>query len=267
MTVQTSVSKVVYHADGNTTSFAVPFYFFDKQIAVYKDSNQTPLIEGTDYTVTGSFCPSGGEITFFEPPAEDSVITILRQVDLTQLIKFMEGEAFPASDYEYALDKVVMALQQIKERVETCVTIPRGLSLTAEETAQLLVFIQENLENLRKIPELFTTLAAINNRFNDYYNKAAVIEQINQKMGLCFTHVPVVVTSAFSDQTFSGYPLRVDIDLPNVNDTHIPMVCFNPKEALSGNFAPVARSYNHGVSIFMKEMPDDDFYLASIVTH
>ena len=72
------------------------------------------MIEGTDYTLEGSGNPNGGAVVFAVAPEEGKVITIMRQVDLTQLITFMEGEKFPASDYEHGLDKITMALQQLK---------------------------------------------------------------------------------------------------------------------------------------------------------
>ena len=36
MTIQTETNKVVYVIDDATSTLTIPFYFFDKQIAVYK---------------------------------------------------------------------------------------------------------------------------------------------------------------------------------------------------------------------------------------
>ena len=267
MTVESSVSKVTYVADGSSVSFGVPFYFFDKQIAVYKGHDQTALTEGVDYTLTGAGNNNGGEVIFTTAPAQGDIITIIRHVDMTQLIKFMEGEAFPASDYEYSLDKIVMALQQLRDRLEECVTIPRGLSLTAEETAQLLVIINDNMQTIEQIPQIMSGLSAINNRFNDYYNKTEVDSRISQSSMLRYSDVIVHVSTAVADNTYQEYPYRIDVPLSGARASHIPAVCFKLPEALSGNFAPIAHAYDYGVKIFLKEVPEQDFSLASVIMH
>jgi len=267
MTVETSTGKAVYIADGNTTAFAVPFYFFDKQIAVYKDHSQTALEEGTDYTITGAGNTNGGEVIFATAPEQDSIITIVRRVEMTQLIKFMEGEAFPASDYEHSLDKIVMALQQLRDRLEECVTIPRGLSLTSEETAQLLVIINDNMTTIEQIPQIMSTLTTLSERFNNYYNKTEVQTKIDQALPLRFNDVIVHVSGAVSDASYEEYPYRIDVPLSGAKETQIPTVCFKLPQVLSGNFAPVAHAYNYGIKIFMKEVPEEDFSLASVIMH
>lgn len=271
MTVQNQVGKAVYVADGNSTSFVIPFYFFNKEISVYVGTNQSAKEEGTDYTITGSGQPSGGAVIFTTAPASGEVVSIVRNVELTQLVKFMEGEIFPASDFEYSLDKMVMALQQLQERLQECVNIPRGLSLTAEETAALLVIINENKANIAEIP---TILTAVNNlrteimtEFGNYYNKTAVDSMISDVTTLRFSDVNVNVSTAVADATYANYPYHIDVALSGVTDTRVPEVCFGMSEAMSGNFAPVASSYNGGVRIYMKAVPGANFTLASVVMH
>ena len=97
MTIQTEICKVAYEGDGTTKVFSVPFYFFAKQIAVYKNSNTTPLVEGTDYEVTNTENYHGGEVEFATAPEAGDKIVITRDVELKQLITFLEGESFPAT--------------------------------------------------------------------------------------------------------------------------------------------------------------------------
>ena len=153
MTIQSQTSKAVYVADGTTTTFTVPFYFFNKEIAVYADN--TLLSEGTDYTIQGSGDASGGEITFAVAPVAETVITIVRDVELKQLVKFMEGENFPATDYEKSLDRIIMSLQQLRDKVAECVSIPKGSATSGEEITSLLVLVSQNMESITAHPRKY----------------------------------------------------------------------------------------------------------------
>jgi len=346
MTIQTEISKAVYVANGSSVSFVIPFYFLENQIAVYKGKTQTPLISGTDYTVTGSGEQSGGEVTFSTAPASGTVITIVRNVELTQLIKFMEGESFPASDYEYSLDKMIMALQQFKERLNACVQIPYGLSLTSKEVMDIIVLVNENLSNISNLPTFIQNLStlqtnlstnyynktSIDSQLSNYYDKTSIDSQfanyssssviaaelanyytktevdsqlssyytktgvdslltsyytktgvdgllanyytkseVNTAVGnvapIKYTSVSVNVADIVSDNTYAAYPYRADVTLSGATSSHIPEVCFNVEEAVTGNFAPVADTYTNGIKIYMKEVPSANFTIASVVLH
>ena len=43
MTIQNDTSRAVYIADGKTSSFVVPFRFFERQLNVYFDDSAEPL--------------------------------------------------------------------------------------------------------------------------------------------------------------------------------------------------------------------------------
>jgi len=126
MTVVNEASLITYQANGTTTNFAVPFKFFDKELAVYVNKTFTTYEKDVDYTITGAGNPQGGEIVFKEAPAVGIYITISRDVVLNQMVKFIEGEDFPAADYEYSLDRVIMALQEFMQKLRHCVQFPLG---------------------------------------------------------------------------------------------------------------------------------------------
>lgn len=72
----------------------------------YMSTRRLPTYEkGVDYTIEGAGNPQGGEIVFKAAPPAGEYITITRDVVLNQMVKFIEGENFPASDYEYSLDR------------------------------------------------------------------------------------------------------------------------------------------------------------------
>ena len=45
MTIQNDTSRAVYIADGKTSSFVVPFRFFERQLNVYFDDSAEPLAD------------------------------------------------------------------------------------------------------------------------------------------------------------------------------------------------------------------------------
>lgn len=126
MTVINEGSLITYLANGMTTNFAVPFKFFDKDLAVYINKTFATYEKDVDYTITGAGNPHGGEIVFKEAPIAGIYITISRDVVLNQMVKFIEGEDFPAADYEYSLDRVIMALQEFMQKLRRCVQFPLG---------------------------------------------------------------------------------------------------------------------------------------------
>lgn len=302
MTIQTEISKAVYVGDGISSSVVIPFYFFEKQIAVYKGLDEVPLIEGTDYTLSGAGDFTGGAVNFTNPPAEGEVITIARNVDLTQLITFLEGEDFPASDYEYALDKLTMALQQIREVLSRAVVVPRNGKITPEEVYQMLLIINEHLDLILQVPELaeevrklkkeiedivndlkncttdevlegdkrFVTSGGVYNHLqSEYYDKNEVDTKISESKPLQFLNISFSVTpkTVKTDNAYEDFPYRLDIPLKDVTSAHIPTVCFKCADAVSGRFAPVADAYDGGIRIYMRENSDYESCIPSIILH
>ncbi len=135
MTIISEVCEATYTGDGKTKVFAVPFKFFDDEIAVYRNLSSERYTKGTDYTVSGGGMPNGGEIAFVSAPADETRIIIVREVKLRQLVTFLEGEDFPASDYEYSLDKVFMALQEFQEKLRRAYIAPPGNANPLESKA------------------------------------------------------------------------------------------------------------------------------------
>lgn len=269
MTVQSQTGKTVYVADGTATAFTVPFYFLNKEIAVYKDS--TLLSEGTDYTLQGSGEANGGEITFSTAPAANTVITIVRNVELTQLVKFMEGENFPAADYEKSLDRIIMALQQLRDKIAECVSIPKGTDISGDDVCALLVLVSQNLENINALPEILSDINALGEeltaKFDDYYDKDEIDSQIRGVTIKRYNNLTVNVADIVSDETYEDYPYRADITLSGAVSGHIPTVIFSVADAISGNYAPVSASYQGGVKIYMKEIPASAITIPSIVLY
>lgn len=76
----------------------------------------------------------------------------------------------------------------------------------------------------------------------------------------------VVPTSAFvADTTYEDFGYRAAVALAGVLAIDIPEVMFGMAEAISGNFAPVAVSYDGGVYIYAADVPDAAITIPTII--
>lgn len=120
MTLAVQSGRVLYSGNGALTSFAIPFDYSSNNnnvSVILKETSVTPFTEtaqvyGTHYTI------SGGNVVFITAPSSTQKVLILRDVDLSQLKDFLNNAAFLPSDVEDGLDKIVMQIQQLSERLD-----------------------------------------------------------------------------------------------------------------------------------------------------
>lgn len=82
---------------------------------------------------------------------------------------------------------------------------------------------------------------------------------------LSFYNKAVPASSFLADTTYADYPLRAAVALDGVIASMIPEVIFALPDAVSGNFAPVAESYNGGVYLYAAEIPEADVTVPTIL--
>jgi hypothetical protein len=128
MTVSTTTSRVTYTGDGSTTSFPVPFPFFDEtEIEVVErviaTGAETVKAITTDYTVAGG-AGTTGTVTAVSAPAASVQWVIRRVTAQTQLVDYTPNDPFPAETHEQALDRAAMRDQELSERIGRALTIP-----------------------------------------------------------------------------------------------------------------------------------------------
>lgn len=144
MTVDTNISKAIYSGNGETTDFAVPFYFLanadgTSQIAVYIGNSDVPLSENVDYTVNGAGEKAGGTVVFKAAPGKDVQIAIVRNVPQTQEVVFIDGHKFPAQQFESTVDKLTMEVQEVKENLSRALILPPTSKETPLEAREELL--------------------------------------------------------------------------------------------------------------------------------
>lgn len=82
---------------------------------------------------------------------------------------------------------------------------------------------------------------------------------------LQFKNVSVSKGSFVSDTTYQDFPYKASITLSGVIESMIPEVVLSVDDALSGNYAPVAESYNGGVYLYAGSPPDADITIPTIL--
>lgn len=82
---------------------------------------------------------------------------------------------------------------------------------------------------------------------------------------LLFTNIGVPVSAFVADSTYQDYPFRAAIALTGVLDTMIPEVVLAVADAIDGNFAPVAATYNGGVYLYAASAPESAITVPTII--
>lgn len=83
---------------------------------------------------------------------------------------------------------------------------------------------------------------------------------------LQFSNVSVSAVDFVSDTTYQDFPYRAGVALSGVIESMIPEIMLSVEDATSGNFAPVAESYNGGVYLYATSAPEYDITIPTIIT-
>lgn len=82
---------------------------------------------------------------------------------------------------------------------------------------------------------------------------------------LQFNNVSVEVADFVADATYEDFPFRVSVPLEGVIVSMIPEVIFGLLDATSGNFSPVAESYNGGIYLYASDVPEAAVVIPTIL--
>jgi hypothetical protein len=148
MTIDTQSNKVQYLGNGVASSFAVPFKVFAAahlHLFFNRDGLETPVPPGT-YLVNG-LGADAVSVSFDQPPALGTSLTILRLLPLDQPTDLQNGGDFNADVLEYTYDYLEMQIQQLREE------LGRGLkaSVTSERSAEEIMRDILDILSLEKI--------------------------------------------------------------------------------------------------------------------
>jgi hypothetical protein len=102
--------RIRYAGDGARTSFDLPFPVLasDDVLAFVDDQ------PATGFAIAGLGEPTG-KITFLEPPAPGTTITLLRRTEGIRETEFVDGGPFRAAAINAELDRIMMLIQEDRE--------------------------------------------------------------------------------------------------------------------------------------------------------
>lgn len=143
MTVATESSKAgPYLCNGSQTMFPFGFKVPDaSSIAVYLDEVKVPP---SDYSVALS--GTGGSVSMITPPPSESVLAIVRDMEVVQETDLQQGAAFYPEVIENALDRLTMICQQLKEMSSRTLTVPPTRGVDKESLYQQFNTLVTNAE-------------------------------------------------------------------------------------------------------------------------
>lgn len=141
MTISVTTATKVYNGNGATTNWAVPFTILNLDTLVVQrmvkatgeiDKTYTPL----EYS-TSNLPGTSGTVTISPALASTYQLVISRVVEYTQELDIINSGGFYPESLEQQLDKIVMQIQQLAERVARAWTF--SPNVTGVNLPQLLI--------------------------------------------------------------------------------------------------------------------------------
>ncbi len=148
MTTAALTPSIEYIENGVGTVFAVPFRFRNPtHIAASRVSPAnivTPLLYGTDYSVTGGETDGGGALTVVAAAVTGTRLRIKRVTPRAQTMDYTTSDTFPAESHEGALDTAMLIDQEQDQKIDDIARrapmVPDGQIAPALDISGLLEF-------------------------------------------------------------------------------------------------------------------------------
>lgn len=281
MTVNTEQAYQKYVGNGSTTMFSIPFGFLDDEIVVLKGGTWEAYEQGKDYSLMDC------DVVFTTAPAEGVVIYIARKVVLKQLVDFIDGDSFPAENYEYSLDHITHALQELYMLMQQTLKSPLGTdpleyfaNALSGGSADLTEVYNELSDIKEELGGVKTVSSELSNSIDTLASQNTAIEQeISDIKSRRYTKNFITVKAEDWTQRGNGssaYPYvnTITIGLHEEYPVGMLRVIFADEQADSGNFSTVSHmavSYNTldniqytVIEIYAKEAPTEDFTILEI---
>lgn len=123
MTVISQESRIEHLGDAEQTVFVYDFRTDNlADMVVYVDMEEVT----TGWVMDGLGDPTGGNITFDDPPPMAVLIVFMRVIDIIQGMDYHPYDPFPAESHEENLDRLTMICQQLQEEVNRSWQSPPG---------------------------------------------------------------------------------------------------------------------------------------------
>lgn len=150
MSIQNTVTKNTYKGDGTTRTFPYTFAMDDdhpEYIHVYITGTDGRAAETDDFTVD----VKEQSVTYPKDEGADAlssgyVITVARELPLTQILNLVNQGPFFAEDLEQEYDDIVCMVQQLNEKLGRAIIVDIGATETGDELKERLFNAQDKAE-------------------------------------------------------------------------------------------------------------------------
>lgn len=130
MTVSVFDTRVVFAGAGSVGPYTFPFKIIDEDdlIVIKRDALWTEVVltKDVDYTVTYVAGATSGTITLDTALATGYSLCVMRATEQLQEADYVEHDPFSADTHETALDKLLMQVQELNEKVGRCIQYKRS---------------------------------------------------------------------------------------------------------------------------------------------
>lgn len=215
--------RIQYISDGTLTTYEFPFVIFsDADVQVYL--NDTLQETGT-YIVSGVRNTKGGCVVFITPPAQNTVITIMRNLTIERTTDFQEGGTLRSNILNDEFDYQTACLQQIADNLNRSMVLPPyaadtdvNLTLPTPSAGKAIVWNKDgtNLENSTvKVNELESTLSRYKEIAQTASSEAISAAQTAIQQADVATQQADIATQK-AEEAVSTVDNKVNIDFSNV---------------------------------------------------
>ena len=229
--------RIQYVADGVLTTYDFPFPIFQaSDIEVYfNDVKQS----SATYTVQGVRDSDGGSVVFQTPPAQGTVLTLMRNLSIERTSDFQEGGALRADILNDELDYQIACQQQIAENLNRSLVLPPyaagndlDLTLPIPSAGKAIVWNNDGtkLENSTvAVNDFVSTL-------NGYKTAAqAAAATATEKAGIATTKAELATTKAAEAQTSAQNALNAAERFDHAVSNCVVSMAQDIKLSLAGN--------------------------------
>lgn len=133
MSVSNTVVKAIYATNGITDTFAIPFAGisgdYANEVKVYEVDLETGIktLLTTGYSLVPTPDPGPPIVNptnvVFDDPPDEVKIMVIREMPLTQIVELLTTGAFDRKVVEKGLDRLLLMLQEIEDRVDRAMQI------------------------------------------------------------------------------------------------------------------------------------------------
>jgi len=223
MSVPSTDLKHKYEGTGAQTEWPFTFKVFDKtQLLVKKivGSVETELVLDVDYTVAGAGSDTGGGTVTYPivgtALAVGEYIVIKPNFEFSQDLVLRNQNTFPPKPVEYAFDKVVMLLKQVKESLDRALLVSDAYDGDADSFITLIT--STSSEILASLSGTSTTSLEIGTGSKTFVTQSGKTWSVGQRLRAVSDDATKLMEGEVT--AYSGTSLTLAVDFTEGVGTH-----------------------------------------------